>query len=216
MSTAVSDTPTLTELVTEDENAEKPQEDGLKEARCCICSETRDCYTVDDVFSNAFTGASRLGAGDAVCWRCAYMAQHKDQRRYHWIATESDGLETTKDREELLETLLNPPEEPWMMQIVSDFLNILNGWTQVQRLNLSRENYRIVYDRDPVHLERDKVRELTEFARSLREKDVAKRVLRNGADAGDIDYYGMSFDEKEQIDEYRGRPDWNLVVTLVQ
>ena len=210
----------LSALVTEEESVQEP-EDELEEARCCICDETRPARTVNDVFSNAFTGSSRLNAGDAVCWRCEYMAQHKEQRRYHWIATESGGLETTKDRELLLETLLNPPDEPWMMQIVSDFLNVLNGWTQVQDLNLSTERYRIVRDRDPVHLERDKVRELTEFARDLRddsERDnkVAKRVMNNGAGAHDIDYYDLSWGEKEQIDEYIGREDWNLVVKLVQ
>jgi len=57
----MKDTPTLTELVTEQEGAEKPEEE-LEESQCCICGETRDSYTVDDVFSDAFTGASATSA----------------------------------------------------------------------------------------------------------------------------------------------------------
>lgn len=194
-----------------------PEGKPTLEGRCRICtSETKYGYSEDDVFSNAFTDASSLRGGDCICWRCKYLADQTPYRRYHWIATESNGIEVTKDRQTLLETLNDPPGEPWMMQVVSDYLNVLNGWINAQKLNINRERYDVVVDRDRVTLELEIVQAMTGLARELRERDVAKRVLRDGPDAADFDRYDITTNDMKEINRYVGRPSWELIIRLVE
>lgn len=184
---------------------------------CRICAtETDHGFTTDEVFSNSFTDAPLLSGGDCICSRCKHIAEAADYRRYHWIATPSQGIKITKDRKTLLETLLDPPSVPWMVHIVSDYLNILNGWMLAQRLNTSRERYAVVHDKTRINLDRETVAAMTAFGRELRSRDVAKRVLRNGPSAGDLEYYDISPDEMSQINDYNGQSAWDLVVTLIQ
>ncbi len=207
---------TLSEIAVEFDD-ETPPESTPVRGRCRICT-TDDVpgFPTDDVFSNAFTDAPLLRGGDCICWRCNYLAEATDYRRYHWIATASEGIQVTKDRETLLETLLDPPEESWIIHIVSDFLNILNGWIVAQRLNTSRQRYAVVYDTERINLDRDTIAAMTAFGRELRSRDVAKGVMRDGPSAGDLEYYDLEFEDVEQIEEYCNQPAWELVVTLIQ
>lgn len=194
-----------------------PSEDLPEDGTCRICGLDGPGYRVGDVFSNAFTSADQLGAGDHICYRCEYLASATDYRRYHWIATEN-GIEITKDREELLATLLDPPDDRWMVQVTDGFLRTLNGWIKAQRVNVSRESYRVLDDTDVLHVDRSEFEEMVSFARNLRAGDdqVAKRVLTGGAEAADYDRYGLTRADVNQIDQYRGRADWNLAVRLIQ
>lgn len=203
-------------LATETDEIDPP-DDTLETGRCRAC-ETSDVglYDESDVFSGAFTASNRLAGGDGVCWRCKYLADQTDYRRYHWIATASDGIEITKDRQELLTTLRDPPAEPWMIQIVSDFRNTLNGWIAGQRLNTSREGYRIIYDRDCIHLDRETVDDLATFAADLRERDLPKGVMRSGPSAHDLDRFDLTRAEHERLHTLASRQDWDLIVTLVE
>lgn len=195
----------------------EPPTDAPRSGRCRICGLDGPGYPPGDVFSDAFTSAPAFGPGDHVCYRCRYLANATDYRRYHWIATE-DGIETTKDREVLLDTLLDPPEGRWMMQVTDGFLRIMNGWLTAQHVNVSRETYRVLDDTDVVTIERDAFADMVAFARELRDGDdqVAKRVLTGGPNAADYDRYGITRDDAERIDQYRGRGDWRLAVRLVQ
>lgn len=195
----------------------EPSEDAPESGTCRICGLDGRGYRVGDVFSNAFTSANQTGPGDHICYRCEYLASATDYRRYHWIATEN-GIAVTKDREELLETLLDPPDGRWMIQVTDGFLRTLNGWIKAQHVNVSRDSYRVLDDMDVLSINRSEFEEMVEFARELRGRDdqVAKRVLTDGAEAADYDRYTLTRSDVQQIDQYRGRADWKLAVRLIQ
>jgi hypothetical protein len=210
----------LSALVADHDDVAPPDvggDDALAGGTCRICGLDGPGYAEDDVFSNAFTSAEDLQSGDHICYRCEHMATQTDYRRYHWIATE-DGIETTKDREQLLETLLDPPDGRWMVHATDGFLYIRNSWVKAQALNTSRDHYRVLDDTRMLHIDREEFADMVAFARDLRRRDdaVAKRVLTGGVDAADYGRYDVSRAEAERIDTYVGRGDWELVARLVQ
>lgn len=195
-----------------------PPDAAPEHGHCRCCGLEGAGYDVSDVFSNAFTDSDEnKSLSGPVCYRCEYLASNKDYRRYHWIATE-DGIEITKERPELLNTLLDPPEGRWMMQVTDGFLRTMNGWLSAQPLNVSRDTYRVLDDTDIVHIDRRELAEMVGFARRLRARDdePAKRVLTEGATPADYDRYDLTRADNEIIKQYRGRADWNLAVRLIQ
>ena len=212
----IDDSLRLSALVT-DLDGVTHADDAPESGTCRICGLTGRGYAIDDVFSDAFTSANQLSAGDHICYRCEYMASAKDYRRYHWIATEEE-IEFTKDREELLDTLLHPPEGRWMVQVTDGFLYVLNGWIKAQEVNVSRDTFRVLDDTDVLNVDRKRLSEMVSFARGLRNREdqVAKRVLTDGAKPSDYARYGLTRAESDRIDQYRGRADWALAVRLIQ
>ena len=176
------------------------------------------------VFSGSFTSHHLLDDGDGVCYRCAYLAGAMDYRRYHWLAT-SDGVQVIKERPELIDALLDPPEGPWMAQYKdgSDFLTVLNGWIAGQRVNTSRERFRIIIDKQTVEFEREKLAAMIAFGRDLRDREdaISKRALKHGPTAGDLGRYDIGRDAYARIvgrdghDGLAGREDWRIAVQLI-
>lgn len=204
----------LSYMLTELKGFERPDEfEG--EGKCKICGLEDIGYDIDTVFSSAFTSANRLNPGDIICWRCKELAEFDDFRRYHWILTES-GLDITKDRQKILETLMDPPEGRWIVQIVSDFLNKLNGWIVARKLNISSEHFRVVYDKKLVQVEKNQLRRMKEFATVLRDKDIPKRVMLGDVSSSDLDYYDLNFKELERIKKLKDKEVWKLVTKLVK
>jgi hypothetical protein len=209
---------TLSAFVAELDEVTEPDADTAPESgRCRCCGLEGRGYAVGDVFSNAFTSASSLSPGDHVCYRCEYLATEMDYRRYHWIATE-DGIETTKERPVVLDTLLDPPEGRWMVHITDGFLFVRNSWLLGMPLNVSRESYAVIDDTVRRNIDREEFSEMVDVAREYRQRDdqVAKRVLTGGVTAADYDRYGLTRADADRIDEYRGRSGWDLVVQLIQ
>lgn len=212
----------LSALVAESEGIDEP-EDAPLEGPCCICYTNGACYPVDGpdgVFSDAFTSSDALGPGTGVCYRCKHLADWREFRRYHWVASR-EGIEIIKERPILIDHLLDPPSGPWMIQYKdgSDFLTILNGWIYGQRLNTSTEKYRMLVDKRPVHVDREKFAAMIAFGRELRGRGDApsKRTLKGGVTAGDLARYDLSREETHRItDELAGRDDWRIAVQLIQ
>lgn len=221
----------LSELVAETDDvspSDPDDEDHVEPGECMICGLDGPVHPVNGahgVFSNAFTSSNALGNGDGICYRCRYMAKEMDYRRYHWLATE-DGVEIIKERPELIDALLDPPDGPWMLQYKdgSDFLTVLNGWIVGQRLNRSRERYSIIVDKQTIDFERDELEAMISFGNELRDREnaISKRALKHGPTAGDLDRYDLSRDEyarivgKDGYEGYAGRDDWRIAVQLIQ
>lgn len=189
---------------------------------CMICGlggPVKPITGTNGVFSASFTTDPELDAGDGVCWRCEYLAGQMDYRRYHWVAT-SDGIEVIKERPELIDVLLDPPEGPWMVQYKdgSDFLTVLNGWIVAQRLNTSRQHYRMLVDKHTVGIDRQEFAEMVAFGRDLRSREDApsKRSLIHGPTAGDLSRYDIGRDEYRHLtNDLAGREDWRIAVQLI-
>jgi len=213
---------TLSELVAQVDDVQ-PSEEAPRSGRCTICASGGSCYPLkgtNGVFSNSFTSDDALSSGDGVCYRCQHMAKAMDYRRYHWVADES-GVEVIKKRPRLIERLLDPPGGPWMVQYKdgSDFLTVLNGWIYAQRLNTSREDYRLLVDKQMVDLNREWFGEMIAFGRDLRDREdqPSKRAMKGPVTAGDLSRYDLSFEEARRIDdELTGREDWRIAVQLVE
>lgn len=213
--------PRLSELVTDADDVDKPTE--ATDDTCMICGLEGPIQPVDGtngVFSDAFTSSDKLDDGDGICWRCEYMSNAMDYRRYHWVAT-TDEIRVIKERPELLDVLLDPPEGPWMAQYKdgSDFLTVLNGWITAQTLNTSRERYRLLVDKELVDIEREVFAEMVEFGQQLRGREdaAAKRVLLGDINAADLSRYEISRDEADRIrNDLAGSEDWRIAVQLIQ
>lgn len=213
----------------DDEDDNDDDNKHISSGTCMVCGlegDVKPLKGTHGVFSNAFTTSGPLDWGDGICYRCAYMAGEMDYRRYHWLATASNGVEVIKERPRLVRVLLDPPEEPWMLQYKdgSDFLTVLNGWIVGQRLNQSRERYQIIVDKQLVNFERERLAEMIDLGQRLRDRDdaISKRALIHGPTAGDLGRYDIRKDEYDQIvgngsyDGYLGREDWRIAVQLIQ
>jgi hypothetical protein len=212
----------LSQLVAETDDVEPPDEPEMT-GTCCICGADGPVYKLtgtNGVFSNNFNDQNHIGPSETPCWRCKYLAETHEYRRYHWIATESDGLQTTKDREEVLEALLNPPEGRWMIRVADDMTRIPNSWIRAQRLNTSQQQFRVLYDSEMIHVDADEFADMVALGRRLRADDrdsqVAKGVLQTGPSYGDAPRFDLSRDDVAEIESYVGEPMWELAVTLIQ
>lgn len=222
----------LSELVAHVEDIRPPAAINARyderEGQCMICGlggPIRPLQGTHGVFSGAFTSHNLLGDGDGVCYRCAYLAADMDHRRYHWVIT-TDEWRIIKERPELIDVLLDPPEGPWMLQYKdgSDFLTVLNGWIAGQRLNTSRERYRIIVDKQTVGFERAELEEMIAFGRDLRDREdaISKKALIHGPTAGDLGRYDIGREEYARIagrdgyDGWAGREDWRIAVQLIE
>lgn len=218
-----ADAPRLSELVAETDGVEPPDEPD-ETGKCMICAHTgpiRDVDGANGVFSNSFTSSNEFSDGEGVCYRCEYLSNQKDYRRYHWLATASGGVQVIKERPELVDALLNPPEDPWMLKYKdkSDFLTVLNAWMFGQTLNTSRDQFEILVDKSRVHIDREEFAEMVEFGRRLRnrENEISKTALKGPVRAADIARYDIEREEIERINnDLSGREDWRIVVQLIQ
>lgn len=214
--------PPLSAVVAETDGVDPPEEST--DETCVICGldgPVKPLSGTNGVFSDAFTTYDTLSPGDGVCWRCEYLSNQMDYRRYHWVATESEGIRVVKERPELLDVLLDPPDDPWLVKYKdeSDFLTVLNGWIVGQALNTSREQYRLLVDKRLVDIDRERFAEMVAFGRDLRDREdpPAKRVLLGDANAADLDRYDVTWSEVQRIDtDYAGREDWRIAVQLIQ
>lgn len=210
----------LSRLVSETDGVEPP-DDPEESGKCQICSLGGPVKPVRSVFSNAFTSDRALDDGDGVCYRCEFFAGQMDYRRYHWVATADDGVRVVKERPDLLDVLLDPPEGPWMAKYKdeSDFLTVLNGWIFAQALNTSREDYQLLVDKRLVNINRERFENMVEFGQKLRSRDdnPSKRALKGPVRAVDLERYDFRSNEVERINnDLTGREDWRIAVQLIQ
>jgi len=220
---ASADAMRLSELAAETDGVEPPDESD-ETGKCMICGLTGPINPVrrtNGVFSNAFTSDRALSDGDGICYRCEHFAGQMDYRRYHWIATPEDGVRIIKERPDLLDVLLDPPEGPWMAKYKdeSDFLTVLNGWIFAQTLNTSREEYQLLVDKRLVNINREEFADMVAFGQRLRDRDnePSKRALKGPVRAADLALYDLERDDVERINnDLTGREDWRIAVQLIQ
>ena len=220
---AAADAMRLSELAAETDGVEPPDEPD-ETGKCMICGLTGPIKPVrrtNGVFSNAFTSDRALTDGDGICYRCEHFAGEMDYRRYHWVATPEDGVQIIKERPDLLDVLLDPPEGPWMAKYKdeSDFLTVLNGWIVAQTLNTSREDYQLLVDKRLVNINREEFADMIEFGQRLRDRDdePSKRALKGPVWAADLARYSLKRDDVEHINnDLTGREDWRIAVQLIQ
>jgi len=213
----------LSAIVAETDGVEPPDEPD-ETGKCMICGLSGPIKPVrrtNGVFSSAFTSDRALSDGDGICYRCEHFAGEMDYRRYHWVATPEDGVQIIKERPELLDVLLNPPEGPWMVKYKdeSDFLTVLNGWIFAQTLNTSREDYQLLVDKRLVNINRERFADMVAFGQRLRarESEPSKRALKGPVRAADLARYDFERDEVERINtDLTGREDWRIAVQLIQ
>lgn len=197
--------------------------DKSVDGKCLICGLEGLCWPVKKthgVFSGAFTSTGPLSDGDGICYRCRYLSNQMDYRRYHWLATE-DGVEVIKERPRLVEVLLDPPEGSWMLKYKdeSDFLTVLNAWIYGQRLNRSRDQFDILVDKRRVSIEREAFAEMIAFGRDLRNREdaPAKRVLLGDITPSDFSRYDLSREDFERIrTDYADSDVWRVAVQLIE
>jgi len=213
----------LSAIVAENDGVEPP--DGPDETgKCMICGLTGSITPLrgtNGVFSRSFTSDRALSDGDGICYRCEHFSDQMDYRRYHWVATTDDGVRIIKERSDLLDVLLDPPEAPWMAKYKdeSDFLTVLNGWIFAQTLNTSREDYQLLVDKRLVNINRERLADMVAFGQRLRDRDTepSKRALKGPVRAADLDRYDFQRDEVERINnDLTGREDWRIAVQLIQ
>lgn len=201
-----------------------PPDDSERTGTCKICGldgSLKPVRGTNGVFSNSFTSDYALDNGDGVCYRCEHFAGMMDYRRYHWVATQSEGVQIIKERPELLDVLLDPPDEPWMLKYKdeSDFLTVLNAWIFGQMLNTSREQYRILVNKKQVNIDREQFADMIAFGQTLRSRDnqPSKRALKGPVRAADLSRYGLDTDDADRINnDLAGREDWRIAVQLIQ
>lgn len=215
--------PRLSELAATADGIDPP-DDPDDTGTCMICGlggPIKQVRGTNGVFSSTFTTDRALDEGDGICYRCEHMAGEMDYRRYHWVATPDDGIQVIKERPELLDVLLDPPEGAWMVKYKdeSDFLTVLNGWIVAQTLNTSRDEYRLLVDKELVNIDRERFADMVVFGRDLRDRDdaPAKRALKGPVRAADFQRYDISHDEARRINnDLTGREDWRIAVQLIQ
>lgn len=213
----------LSELAAEADGVDPPADPG-DTGKCMICGldgPIKPVRRTHGVFSSTFTTDRALSDGDGICYRCEHFAGEMDYRRYHWVATPADGVQIIKERPDLLDVLLDPPEGPWMVKYKdeSDFLTVLNGWIVAQTLNTSREDYQLLVDKRLVNINREQFADMIEFGQALRgrENEPSKRALKGPVTAADLDRYDFERDEVERINnDLTGREDWRIAVQLIQ
>jgi len=220
---ASADALRLSELAAETDDVE-PSDEPEETGKCMVCGLSGPIKPVRrtrGVFSDAFTSDRALSDGDGICYRCEHFAGQKDYRRYHWVATPQDGVQIIKERPDLLDVLLDPPEGPWMAKYKdeSDFLTVLNGWIFAQTVNTSREDYQLLVDKRLVNMNRERFAEMVAFGQRLRDREdePSKRALKGQVRAADLARYDLERDEVERINnDLTGREDWRIAVQLIQ
>jgi len=220
---ASADAMRLSELAAETDGVEPPDEPD-QTGKCMICGldgAIKPVRRTNGVFSSTFTTDRALSDGDGICYRCEHFAGEMEYRRYHWVATPERGVQIIKERPDLLDVLLDPPEGPWMVKYKdeSDFLTVLNGWIVAQTLNTSREDYQLLVDKRLVNINREQFADMIEFGQELRARDnePSKRALKGPVRAADLARYDFERDEVERINnDLTGREDWRIAVQLIQ
>jgi hypothetical protein len=213
----------LSELAAETDGVEPPAEPD-ETGKCMICGlggPIKPIRRTNGVFSDAFTSDRALSDGDGICYRCEHFAGQMEYRRYHWIATPENGVRIIKERPELLDVLLDPPEGSWIAKYKdgSDFLTVLNGWIFAQTLNISREEYQLLVDKRLVNINREEFADMVAFGQRLRARDdePSKRALKGPVRAADLARYDFERDEVDRINnDLTGREDWRIAVQLIQ
>ncbi len=213
----------LSALIAETDDVDPPDSPD-RTGDCMICGldgPVKNVTGSNGVFSNSFTSDPALDNGDGICYRCEHVAGQMDYRRYHWVATQTEGVRVIKERPDLLDVLLDPPREPWMLKYKdeSDFLTVLNAWIFGQTLNTSRDQYRILVDKKQVNIDREEFTEMVAFGRDLRarENPPSKRAMKGPVRPADLARYDLTTEDADRINnDLTGREDWRIAVQLIQ
>jgi len=177
------------------------------EGRCVVCG--REGGGHKSKFSSNFTAYSLLQAGNMICPRCYTLLHDQKYRRTSWVLSEK-GYQQLK-RNEVIKTLLNPPEPPFAIYLTrtgkkQGYLHL------VDRVSWDRENYFIAFDDQLIPVIRSELEEMAEIARKARELKFSKSELR-----GDIKV--KHFEHRDlcgKILEFAGNPLWEVVVWAVE
>ena len=184
-----------------------PPTPGDKKGRCIICGrETEHGHEID--FSEKFTMWSALQEGEVICEHCYTMARNQDYRRKSWVA-DRNGVRFL-EKEEILPTLLEPPEPPFTIFITKSkkkqgFLLLAN------RVSYSRDRYFIAFEDQLVFVDRKVLKRMVEVARRARELKFSKTELLQGPKTVRWQYPELC----EEILSFLGNPLWEVVVYAV-
>ncbi len=181
---------------------------GGRKGRCIICGrETEHGHKID--FSENFTMWSALQEGEVICEYCYTLARNQEYRRKSWVA-DKDGIRFLK-REEILSTLLEPPEPPFVIFITKSgkkqgFLLLTN------RVNYSRDRYFIAFEDQLIFVERALLKRMVEVVRKARELKFSKTELLQGPKTHHWQYSELC----EEILSFLRNPLWEVVVYAVE
>jgi len=181
---------------------------GGKEGKCVVCGRfSKKGHPID--FSPNFTMYSVLEGGNIICEYCRSMLDNQDLRRHSWIAYIVDGEKILEklDRKRVLEYLCDPPNPPFVIYVTrtgkkQGYLMLVN------RVNMSRNFYNIVWDDVLIPVFRDRVVFYHTVVKNALEKGLRKSELLHGCMVKNWDKRDICC----MVEKYRGDILWRLVV----
>jgi hypothetical protein len=154
--------------------------------------------------SEKFVSYSELYHGSLVCEVCARLIEDQSYRRSSWVLVGGEARRLSKS--ELLSVLLDPPEGSVIYVKSSGrkygFLKCLKHASTKTMVALCGE------DEGLILVERDKLRQLVEFAREAYNTLKKKEELLNGCSTSSWVYEEVC----KLVEEVRGDPAWRIAV----
>lgn len=163
---------TLSKLILNNLNLSPPE--GDLAGTCVFCGAgSRRGFRAD--FPNSFTSFNRVYDGNIICEYCYYIFKHPEFRRRSWLVTLT-SFRFLNNKEEILNTLLNPPNEDWIMYITKSRRK--HGWLNLtEKLNSSRDMFIVGYDEDIVWIDREVFEKIISVVQLLRGYRVPKQMI---------------------------------------
>jgi len=177
---------------------------------CVVCGDTTN-HGMNIDFSENFTAANILQAGDCICPHCYEFARNQKYRKNSWLANK-DGVRFIK-RNEILQILQKPPEPPFCIYITTtgkkqSYLQL------IRKLSYSKTKYFIGFDDDVIYVDENPT-PLIEFATSLRTKKISKKELLS-AKIHPYNYAKLTLSELDMLNTLALNRLWRLIVYVVE
>jgi CRISPR type IV-associated protein Csf1 len=165
---------------------------------CVLCGNYSDCGHPLE-FGEKFTAYSWLQGGSVFCPYCYEIYKNQLYRRHSWYL---DAREfKILNRDDIL-TLLNLTNKEIPFAIYINTTRKKQGYLQlINRLNYNNEMFVVAFDDDLVWIDRQKLEEAIEFAKTLKRKKLTKGEMLSGR-LNPKRYEQLSLDDLKKIREY--------------
>lgn len=192
--------------------------EGIEDVKgvCCFCGKQikqgkkiKDC--VSSIFGN--WDLFKYSHLEWCCPACVYCLRESKLRTSNWIAT-GEKLIYFK-RENIAETIFNPPNPPFVIAITESFKKHL---AIKARINYSQKRFWITMENMGMWFEPDKWRGIFEIMKELAEGEFSKTEIRSGEyQARRIQNYGIEKWEKQEelLKPVRRQPVFKLLVFAI-
>lgn len=166
-------------------------------------------------FGGNFTAYNLLQAGDGACDRCHKKYTDSFYRRNSWYETPEAVKAIGKT--EVLGLLLEPPTPPFRVYLTK--MRRKHGWVVIaSRWEMRRDVYDVAFEDARIRIEHSSLAAMIAFAKDLRAARVTKAAMR----AGTLPYASVKalrervIEIEQKLKEYKGNPQWNLVIEYVE